>query len=159
FVSQSVDAPEILARLNWDDTKQNTAGLLVNLLSRGQRYQPALLRLMADVTAMEDFRHLERLEDGELKARPAREAGSPLALLVSPQQNEQDEAKRAEERRRTAEEAALRVQGEREKLAALRREFFEVIATGDPQTRGYRLERFLRELFSLFDLDPKASFK
>src|SRR2546430_14206668 len=28
----------------------------------------------------------------------------------------------------------------------------------DPQPRGYRLQSLLEELFSLFDLDPKASF-
>lgn len=34
-----------------------------------------------------------------------------------------------------------------------------MLSAADPQRRGYRLERILRELFSLFDLDPKASFK
>jgi len=34
------------------------------------------------------------------------------------------------------------------------------IATGaSPQTRGFDLERLMYDLFELFDLDPKASFK
>ena len=34
-----------------------------------------------------------------------------------------------------------------------------MISSNDPQSRGYMLEKILKELFILFDLDPKASFR
>ena len=34
-----------------------------------------------------------------------------------------------------------------------------LISSSDPQGRGFDLERLMYELFELFDLDPKASFK
>ena len=36
---------------------------------------------------------------------------------------------------------------------------FELIQSSNPQRRGYLLEKMIKELFDLFDLDPKASFK
>src|SRR4051794_10926204 len=36
--------------------------------------------------------------------------------------------------------------------------FLELISSSDHQRRGYLLQDILRELFGLFDLDPKASF-
>lgn len=35
----------------------------------------------------------------------------------------------------------------------------EIATSSDAQKRGYGLEKLLNELFTLFDLDPKASFK
>jgi hypothetical protein len=34
-----------------------------------------------------------------------------------------------------------------------------LLSDSDHQRRGYRLEKILRSLFELFDLDPRASFK
>lgn len=34
-----------------------------------------------------------------------------------------------------------------------------MIVSQDPQARGYSLEKFLNELFALFDIDAKASFR
>ena len=38
-------------------------------------------------------------------------------------------------------------------------DYFSLISATDPHSRGYQLEKIMRELFTLFDLDPKASFK
>ena len=44
-------------------------------------------------------------------------------------------------------------------LEALKTRFGEIAISSDHAKRGYELERFMRDLFSLFDLDPRASFK
>ncbi len=47
----------------------------------------------------------------------------------------------------------------REKLEELSKEYFKLLSSQEPQQRGYRLEKIIRGLFELFDLDPRASFK
>lgn len=79
--------------------------------------------------------------------------------LVAPHEQLLREQERREEARRAAYEASLRKQGVREKLEQLCHEYYQLVGSDDRQRRGYRLERILRELFALFDLDPKASFR
>lgn len=45
-----------------------------------------------------------------------------------------------------------------EKLAELKVRYEELVAMEDAQERGRQLEPLLRDLFLLFDLDPKAAF-
>jgi len=45
------------------------------------------------------------------------------------------------------------------KLTELRFRFATLTSMPDTQARGYALESLLRDIFELFDLDPKASFK
>jgi len=44
-------------------------------------------------------------------------------------------------------------------LDELNQKFMDIATSSDAQKRGYGLEKLLNELFTLFDLDPKASFK
>jgi len=64
-----------------------------------------------------------------------------------------------EERRRKTHEEMLRTTAVRAKLEELTKEYFELLSSREPQQRGYRLEEIMRELFELFDLDPRASFR
>ena len=59
-------------RLNWEDPKRNIVGSLVDFLAgHEERHQDALIRLMLDVAAIDDFAHLERLDAGQSKAEAA----------------------------------------------------------------------------------------
>ena len=53
----------------------------------------------------------------------------------------------------------MQVQEVKAKLQALTQEYYRLLSSDETQKRGYRLEKILRDLFELFDLDPKASFK
>ncbi|HJP57024.1 MAG TPA: hypothetical protein VJ847_08375, partial [Gemmatimonadales bacterium] len=66
---------------------------------------------------------------------------------------------KVEERRKAAYDAMVRTTGVQEKLKELSQEYFTLLGSEQPQRRGYRLEKILRDLFTLFDLDPRASFK
>ena len=46
-----------------------------------------------------------------------------------------------------------------EVLEELKKEFYKLSSSKDFQARGYALEKFLNQLFGLYDLDPKGSFK
>jgi hypothetical protein len=60
--------------------------------------------------------------------------------------------------RAAAREQAENVTTFNSRLEALRMEYMGGM-NQPPQQRGYLLERILRELFELFDLDPRASFR
>ena len=58
-----------------------------------------------------------------------------------------------------AEQRRLNSLSFKEKLEELKAKFYDIAMSTNPQQRGYDLEGFLNELFILFDLDPKSSFK
>ena len=66
---------------------------------------------------------------------------------------------RIEELRQKAHEKMMSKSAIQLKLDELRDEYYKLLASDNPQKRGFRLERIIRELFELFDLDPKASFR
>ncbi|MFN9470012.1 hypothetical protein [Acidovorax sp.] len=108
---------------------------------------------------MTDFSHLKRLDDGPAKVEKARNAVNQLKQLVEPHQDikrEQDEIKKRQE------EAAKKLRKNkavRQKLESIKDKYMALISSIDPQGRKFELERIMYELFDLFDLDPKASFK
>jgi hypothetical protein len=102
---------------------------------------------------------LKPLDDGPQKIERARNAVNQLKQLVEPQrdvQAEQDEIKRRQAlaAKKLRESAAVR-----KKLETIRSRYMALVGSTDPQGRGFELERVMYELFELFDLDPKASFK
>ena len=159
FLRATVLAPEILTRLNFNDTKRVVASELVNLLAADQdRYMQVLLDLMSEVAAFANFDHLARLEDGTLKVDQAQRAVANLREQYEGHAAIRAEREAAEERRRKLRDAGDRVRADREKLEELRARAMSLLSE-HRQRRGYELEKLLRELFELFDLDPKASFK
>src|SRR3990172_8400155 len=160
FLTSTLTNPALLSRLNWGDYKRNIVSELIGFLERRQdEYQADLLRLMTEVARVDDFSHLERLEGGKGKAAAARASVRALRKLTEAHEALFDEQKRMEERRRKAHEEMLRTTTVRTTLEELTKEYFKLLSSGEPQQRGYRLEKIIRELFELFDLDPRASFK
>lgn len=148
----------LLGRLNWEDNKRNVAGALVDTLARGSDHSD-LLVLIEEVCRVDDFSHLRLLEDGPKKAKVAADAVTRLRRLWLVHadvtaSNEKAAAARAvaQDRLRKADEVSNR-------LASLNRKFMAMVVSNDAQRRGYELEGVLREIFELFDLDPKASFR
>lgn len=160
FLTSTLTNQALLSRLNWGDYKRNIVGELIGFLERRQdEYQADLLRLMAEVARVDDFSHLERLEGGKEKAAVARTSVRALRKLEEAHEALFDEQRQLEERRRKAHEEMLRTTAVRTKIEDLTKEYFKLLSSGEPQQRGYRLEKIIRELFELFDLDPRASFK
>jgi len=134
--------------------------LLVNYLARNQdTYQSDLLRLMSEVIKIEDFSHLSRLEDGAEKAKKAKESVNALKTLVKEHFDLFEKQRISEEKRKAAYEKMLRNQGVRDRLKEIEKDYLGLISGTNPQRRGFALERVLQDLFILFDLDPKASFR
>jgi len=102
---------------------------------------------------------LARPEDATEKIRKAQAAVARLRDMLLPHENESEEQRKSEERRQKTYGAQMAHEAFRMRLAELNQELFAVISPAEPQDRGFRLERLVKGLFELFDLDPKASFK
>src|SRR5260370_40492887 len=111
---------------------------------------------MLELARVEDCSHLGRLEDGASKATQARNA---VAALKTPHKDLIAEQERAERRRENARQEAARFTAVQEKLKELTGEYYRLFWSTDPSGRGYIFERVIKDLFSLFDLDPKAAFR
>lgn len=160
FLSHTLSDPGVLARLNWDDYKRNIVGTLVDHLARNEDvYQRDLVRLMDEASKVDDFSHLQRLEDGRQKADAAKKSVTALKKQIAGFKEIREEEREVEQRRQTAQQRLLRVNEVQMKLKEITSEFFSLLGSGEPQARGFKLEKVLRELFQLFDLDPKASFR
>jgi hypothetical protein len=160
FLTSCLRDPRILSTLDWSDLKRNIVGNLIDRMDKNQDlFQPDLLNLMAEVACTRDFSHLERLEDGELKAGRAKNAIAALREWVATHESSLLEQERMEERRRKAHVEMMSKTAVQMKLDELRDEYSKLLVSEQPQKRGFRLERVIRELFEIFDLDPKASFR
>ncbi len=160
FITNTISNPEILSQLNWQDYKRNIVSVLISFLARHQdRFQIDLLRLMDEVCNMNDFSHLERIEDGKEKAKRASDSVQALKKLMGMHRKVVEEQKKVEERRRKAFKKRMNNQGVQKKLEEIKDEFYQLMSSSNPQSRGFQLEKVIKELFNLFDLDPKASFR
>ncbi len=158
FLGTALPDNELVPQLDWTGYKWNIVHQLVNTLSTTPKYTDDLLTLMISTVEIGDPQHLKRLEDGEKKYREARQALNNLKVKVEPYQKLRDEAEEAERRRREERARAELQQAITKKLEELKSLFYTIVAQ-DPQERGYSLEKLLNELFALFDIDAKASFR
>jgi hypothetical protein len=160
FLNCTLDNPEILARVNWEEYKRNIVGFVVDFLAKRQdEFQPDLLKLMTEVTSINDFSHLTRLEDGDVKVAKAKAAVLALKKLTVAHESLYEEQRKVEKRRSVAFQKLLKTTSVQDKLLELTKIYYDLLSSNDFHARGYALEKVLKELFTLFDLDPKAAFK
>ena len=118
-----------------------------------------LTKLCNSVAELSSFAHLERLEDGATKAAQAKAAVAQLRTMVTPHQQATEDARASIRRQQLAAERNAASASVQAKLADFLRRYQQLVTSQDAQARGYELERLMYEIFRLFDLDPKASFK
>lgn len=160
FLSQCLSDPEVLSRVNWNEYKRNIVATVVDHLAKHENlYQRDLIRLMSEVCQITNFSHLRKLEDGEEKAEQAAIAVEALRSQLKGYQDIQQEEREAENRRQEVHKRLMQINAVQQRLDEIKGEFFALVSDDNPQQRGYRLEKILKGIFQLFDLDPKASFK
>lgn len=150
---------EILARLDFKQTKRETSGLLVDLLRANEhRYLDVTVALMLDLAAMDRFPNLEQQQDGAVMVARAREAVAELRRWTEKQRAT------IQEQQQHGADIAANVQKARddrlfaEDHEALKLRFLQMHAATDPHQRGRDFEGFINELFALYDLEPRASY-
>ena len=96
-------------------------------------------------------------DDGERKAADAKAAQSRLRGLLD-KSSLVDRAERARQQKRTEARRAVQAQvAQKKHVADLAARFQELAGMSDEQARGLAFEPFLRDMFALFDLDPRGS--
>lgn len=161
FLATAVDDQALLAGIDWEGNyKWTSVHEFVDRLAQNQgRYQDQLIRLMVDVGHMEEFPRLARADDRELRTREATAAVKRLRAQTKPYEEQLIQQERDRERIRAAQASVETNRAFAARLAKLDGHFRELHSMDNPQQRGTALESFLRELFKLFDLDPRAAFR
>jgi|LDZT01.1.fsa_nt_gi hypothetical protein len=160
FLLNTISDPGTLSKINWEDYKRNIVTAVIDYYSENQEiYQNDLLKLINEIVKMDDFTHLLRLDDGKEKERCAKNSIEALKKIVGYNQGLLNEEKKKEQRRKKAHEEILKNKGVIEKLESIKNDYYQLMIDDDAQKRGFKLEIILKELFTLFDLDPKASFR
>ncbi|MGH7380883.1 MAG: hypothetical protein ACREKR_01445 [Candidatus Methylomirabilales bacterium] len=153
--------PALIAKQGWHDSQEykvRIAGrVLDELVSMGQDGIGPIRRVIQALLNIRSFDHLRRLEDGAEKVNAARRSIEALREIVY----RHDEAFRKEQeeqatRKDALAEALRRKNDERERLQG---QFYKLVGIANHQQRGLLFEKFLRDLFDAYDLNPRRSFK
>jgi hypothetical protein len=160
FLQLCLSTPAILNNFNWENYKRQIASDVIDfLVANPNTHIGDLTKICYEICKITDFSHLKQLDDGSQKVEKARSAVAQLKQLVEPHQDvkkEQDEVKKRQEQaaNKLKENKAVR-----QKLEGIKNRYMALVSTDNAQGRGFELEKIMYELFELFDLDPKASFK
>lgn len=150
--------PTLVASLDWTYKRRAADEVVQRMASEQERYREMLIRLMVDVAALDDFPKLRGIEDSAKKIADAKAAVAELRKYTKPYEAELLEQEKARERIAEVRAAAEQKRSFEDRLATLKNRYGELVDMDDPQARGRALEPLLRDLFALFDLDPKAAF-
>ena len=160
FLINTLQDTSILGKINWDDYKRNIANQVVETLARNEgQYQDELLRLFIEVSRIDDFSHLAHLEGGKEKETRANNAVQALKKYTSGFQVLQQETQQREEKRTIYRDELKKKNLFQTQLDELKKQYIQLSVSTNPHKRGYQLEGLLKNLFELFDLDPRASFR
>lgn len=160
FLLATISDVNLLSHINWEDYKINICGNLINYMQlHEETYQKDLLRLITEVVKIQDYSHLLKLDGGEKKARQAKNAIKALKDLSNTFLHQQESCEKIESIGRQKYEELLKNQDLLNKLNEIKQVYFSLISSDEPINRGFKLEKIVKDLFVLFDLDPKASFR
>ncbi len=160
FLTTCIGDPKVLSVADWNSYKRQIVSDIIDFLcSNQEKYLGDIRRLFYEVSKMDNFRHLSMLEDGVKKAERARQAVAELRRIVQTHDKTIKEQDQIEERRKKAAEKLSRSAAVKQKLEEIKTAYMGLLSNSSPQQRGFDLEKILYDLFDLFDLDPKASFR
>lgn len=160
FLQVCLSNPALVGSFDWSNYKWQVASDVVDyLVARPDKHLGDLTKLCYELCSFSDFSHLKQADDAPQKIERARGAVQRLKQLVEPHQ---DLKKEQDEIRQRQEQAAAKLRQNvavRQKLAEIKVRYMALVVSTDAQARGFELERVMYDLFELFDLDPKASFR
>ncbi|MGV0752390.1 restriction endonuclease [Empedobacter brevis] len=161
FIELTIENSSIVATIDWQEPlKQESVSILIDrMVARQDLFQNDLLRLIQEVGNFSDFSHLSYFDkDGSLTKR-AKETVTKLRNQTKGYFDAIEELKKTEERRNANLEKVKTTMFFSQKLEELKTKFFEIAINTNKQQRGFQLEKLLNELFILFELSAKSSFK
>lgn len=161
FIELTLENPLIVSTIDWsENTKLESVSQIIDRMTKRQdMYQTDLLKLIQEAGNFNDFSHLKIWDDAEIKIKKARTAVDKLRNNTKGYFDTIEELKKAEQARSTNQAKIKESITYQQRLDELKAIFFEIAINDNHQKRGHQLEKFLNELFTFFDLDPKSSFK
>lgn len=160
FLKYSMDNRAILGTINWDVTKRESVKELVERMTgRPDLYQEDLMNLLLSVTDLTDFPQLDYWDEDGTKKQRAAQAVDNLRKHTKGYIEITKEQERARKRREGIELKIAKNKSLESELLELRKLFNKLATNNNFQQRGFEFEKFLNELFLLYELDPKSSFK
>lgn len=163
FIELTIENGAIVPTIDWTLAKFESVSILIDrMATRQDIYQKDLLVLLREVSNFDDFSHLtywDKDKGGQLTIR-AKEVVLKLRNQTKGYFDAIDELKNSETNRTANREKIKSTVSFAEKLRDLHSIFLD-LATSDysPQKRGFEFEKLINELFHLFDLEAKGSFK
>lgn len=160
FIKLTINNNVIVSTINWNLTKRESVKeLLERMTSRQDIFKEDIINLILAVSDFTEFPHLEFWDpDGTLRKK-AKNAVEKLRVQTKGFIQISKEQEELRKRKIELEKKIAKGRSLEEELNTLREEFNRIAVNKNVQQRGYQLERFLNELFLLFDLNPKGSFK
>jgi hypothetical protein len=161
FIEHTIDNISIISAIDWSsNTKYESVSQLIDRMAQQENVCHAdLLRLIQEISNIEDYSHLKRWEDSELKIKKAKDAVAKLRSVSKGYFENLEEQTKIEQLKAANRDRITRSIDYQRKLEELHNDFNRLAVDNDPQGRGFKLEKFLNRLFTFFDLDPKASFR
>ncbi len=162
FVELTIENSTIVATIDWTLQKYESVSLLIDrMATRQEIFQDDLLKLFYEVGNFEDFSHLaywDKDKGGQLTKR-AKDAVQKLRVQTKGYFEILEEKSKSESIRKINEEKIKTSISFSDKLLNLKNLFLEIALHSNLQQRGFKFEKLLAELFHLFDLEAKGSFK
>lgn len=154
--------PEVLVGLHFSgDPKRQVADILVDrLVSNERKYRDATIQLMLDIARLSHFPDIERLpepdrtyrlEIAETAVRNLRNLTREFTEDIAAQ-----EELKAQRKQREQERVALKRFSD--ELEELKQRYLSLSRSDNPQQRGLEFETLLRDLFNLYDMEPRSSY-
>jgi hypothetical protein len=161
FVYHTVENKLLISTIDWDNCKKaESAGVLVDrMAARPDLYETDLLRLFNVVMHFDDFTHLKQWDDPETKIKKAKDSVGALRKHASGYFQLKEEREKAEERKNIFSSMQKEKESFSNMIGVLKDDFTRLITETNNQKRGFLFEKFLNSLFTLFDLEPKQSFR
>lgn len=160
FLKLSITNNTILATINWSGTKREAVKELVErMTNRLDIYKEDLMNILLAVTDFNDFSNLKFWDEDGSKTKKAKEAVNNLRTHTKGYIQITKEQEEAQKRKVETEKRIIQNKSLADELATLRDRFNLLATNKDLQKRGFELERFLYDLFLLYELEPKGSFK
>jgi len=161
FVYHTIENKLLISSIDWDNYKKaESAGILVDrMVARPDLYADDLLRLFDVTMHFDDFHHLKQWDNPETKIKKAKDAVEALRKHASGYFQLKEEKIQAEERKTVFANMQKEKESFSNMISVLKDDFMRLVTEKNPQKRGFSLEKFLNSLFTLFDLEPKESFR
>lgn len=160
FLKLTLNNNSIVSTINWNVTKRESVKELVERMTNRQDiYKEELINLILAVIDFTEFPHLEFWDSNGKLRKKAKNAVEILRTQTKGYIQITKEQEESRKRKIEIEKKIAKNKSLEDELNLLRQEFNKIAINKNLQQRGYQLEKFLNELFLLYDLDPKDSFK